>query len=63
MPYWHHLHEFEECEQGTRMRDLVNYELPFGPMGTLARTLFVRRSLESIFSFRRRAVTEIFGAP
>ena len=41
-PYrtWHHLHEFEEVEQGTRMRDVVDYELPFGPLGTVARALF-----------------------
>jgi len=29
--HWYHLHEFEEVEQGTRMRDVVDYELPFGP--------------------------------
>lgn len=60
--YWHHLHEFEEVELGTRMRDVVDYELPFGPLGTVARALFVRRSLERIFGYRRQAVTEIFGA-
>jgi ligand-binding SRPBCC domain-containing protein len=60
--YWHHLHEFEEVEQGTRMRDVVNYELPFGPLGAVARALFVRRSLKRIFAYRRQAVTEIFGA-
>ena len=60
--YWHHLHEFEEVEQGTRMRDLVNYELPFGPLGTAVRALFVRRSLERIFGYRCQAVTEIFGS-
>jgi len=59
--HWYHLHEFEEVEQGTRMRDVVDYELPFGPLGTVARALFVRRSLERIFGYRRRAVTEIFG--
>ena len=59
--YWHHLHEFEEIEQGTRMRDVVNYELPFGPLGTVVRALFVRRSLERVFGYRHRAVTEIFG--
>ena len=59
--YWHHLHEFEEVEQGTRMRDVVDYELPFGPLGTVARALFVRRSLERIFGYRRLAVTDIFN--
>ena len=60
--YWRHLHEFEDVEGGTLMRDVVDYELPLGPLGSLARTLFVRRSLARIFSFRRRAVSEVFGA-
>ncbi|RME80825.1 MAG: CDP-paratose 2-epimerase [Caldilineae bacterium] len=59
--YWHHLHEFEEVERGTRMRDIVDYELPLGPLGTVARALFVRKSLERIFGYRRQAVIEIFG--
>jgi ligand-binding SRPBCC domain-containing protein len=60
--YWHHLHEFEEVEQGTRMRDVVEYELPFGPLGAMARLLFVRGSLERIFSYRRQAITDLFGS-
>ncbi len=59
--YWHHVHEFEEIEQGTRMRDIVNYEVPFGPLGAVAQALFVRRSLERIFEYRRQAIIDIFG--
>jgi ligand-binding SRPBCC domain-containing protein len=63
-PYrdWRHLHEFEEVEQGTRMRDVVDYELPYGPLGTVARALFVRGALERIFGYRRQAITDIFGS-
>ena len=43
--------------------DEVEYELPFGPFGRLAHSLRVRRQLEEIFAYRRRAVEEIFGAP
>jgi len=60
--YWHHLHEFEEVEQGTRVRDVVHYELPFGPLGVLARSLFVQHSLKKIFGFRRQVIGEIFGS-
>jgi hypothetical protein len=59
--YWHHLHEFEDLGDRTRVRDTVHYELPLGPLGSLARALFVRRSLERIFNYRRQAVVEIFG--
>jgi ligand-binding SRPBCC domain-containing protein len=63
-PYarWHHVHEFEALGEGTRMRDRVDYRLPFGPLGTLAHALWVRRTLERIFDHRRRVIEELFGA-
>ena len=59
-PYrdWRHLHEFEEVPGGTRMRDVVEYELPFGPLGSAVHALFVRRSVERIFEHRRRCIAE-----
>lgn len=63
-PYrsWHHLHEFEAAAGGTRMWDRVEYEVPLGPLGEVARSLFVTRQVESIFDFRREAVDRIFPA-
>lgn len=63
-PYrtWHHRHEFRDDGGGTEMRDIVRYELPLGPLGALARALFVRRSLERIFEHRRQVIAEIFPA-
>ena len=43
------------------MKDIVDYELPLGPLGVAARWLFVRRALDRIFDYRRAAITEIFG--
>ena len=62
-PYrlWHHRHEFIEVPGGTEMRDIVDYQLPFGPMGYIARSLFVRRSLKQIFDYRKAVIAEIFG--
>lgn len=56
-PYalWHHTHEFasDPTDPGrTVMRDTVRYALPFGPLGELAHSLFVRRDLNRIFGFR-----------
>jgi len=59
--YWHHLHEFKEHQGGTEMRDLVNYELPFGPLGSIARALFVKRSLADIFKHRRQVIHSLFA--
>lgn len=57
-PYrrWVHRHEFVEVPEGTEVRDRVEYELPLGPLGTLARWLFVRASLDAVFDFRRAAI-------
>ena len=62
-PYrsWHHLHEFFEHEDGTLMRDTVGYELPLGPLGALARRLFVSRNLDRIFEHRRAVLRAEFG--
>jgi ligand-binding SRPBCC domain-containing protein len=61
-PYalWHHTHTFEpDGDGGTVMRDHVRYSLPFGPLGELARVLFVRRDLDRIFDFRAAAVRKL----
>jgi ligand-binding SRPBCC domain-containing protein len=63
-PYalWRHTHTFEETPAGTRMRDRVEYALPFGPLGRLVRRLFVARQLDHIFAFRARVVGELFAS-
>jgi ligand-binding SRPBCC domain-containing protein len=62
-PYadWRHLHAFEPVAGGTRMLDRVDYAIGLGPLGSLARALFVRRQLETIFDYRREAVERRFG--
>lgn len=63
-PYrrWHHRHDFYATAGGTLVIDTVHYELPLGPLGTFARALFVRRTLDEIFAFRRTAIEAHFGA-
>jgi len=53
-PYrlWEHTHTFEDAgEQGTLVRDRVEYA---APGGTLIDRLFVRKDLERIFNYRAR---------
>ena len=59
-PYalWHHTHTFEPHRDGTLMRDVVRYALPFGPLGEVAHRLVVRGDLERIFDFRHQALTQ-----
>lgn len=63
-PYrrWHHTHEFHEVDGGTLMIDRVVYELPLGPLGSLAHALWVRATLERIFDFRNERIAELLGA-
>jgi ligand-binding SRPBCC domain-containing protein len=64
-PYrrWLHIHSFRSAPGGgTIVEDLIEYEMPLGPLGRLARALFVRRSLERIFDHRREAIARIFPA-
>jgi ligand-binding SRPBCC domain-containing protein len=59
-PYrtWIHLHEFSDVDGGkaTKMIDRVDYEVPFGPVGSVARALFVRRTLDRIFDHRASVI-------
>jgi len=58
-PYalWDHTHTFEpDAEGGTVMKDRVLYEIPFGPLGKIAKRAFVRRDVEKIFDFRTEEI-------
>lgn len=58
-PYtlWEHTHVFEEDgPEATIIVDRIRYSIPFGPLGTIADRLFVRRDLRRIFDYRRDAV-------
>jgi hypothetical protein len=63
-PYalWHHTHTFERDGEDTIMRDVVRYRIGFGPLGTLADRLLVRRDVEAIFDFRAQRVPELLAA-
>jgi ligand-binding SRPBCC domain-containing protein len=61
-PYrrWHHHHTFTDVPGGTEMRDIVDYDLPFGTIGALVHALFLRRSLDRIFDYRNTTITQYF---
>jgi len=63
-PYkkWLHTHAFEECAEGTRMIDTVEYELPFGFFGRM-RNPIIRRQIRSIFSYRNQKIGDCFLLP
>lgn len=62
-PYsmWHHQHKIEPIEGGVLMTDIVTYQPPFGIIGALANSLFIKKQLEQIFDFRTTALEKRFG--
>jgi ligand-binding SRPBCC domain-containing protein len=62
-PYrvWRHTHRFVEVDDGTSIEDLVQYELPFGPLGRLVQRLQVARDVAEIFDYRAQEIQKIFS--
>jgi ligand-binding SRPBCC domain-containing protein len=50
--FWRHTHQFSELKCGTSIVDMVDYALPFGPLGRLVHRLQVGRDLSKIFDYR-----------
>jgi len=62
-PYqmWHHEHHFEVQDNGVLMTDRVSYKLPFGFLGRIVHSLFVKNQLKQIFVFREDCLEKMFG--
>lgn len=59
--FWHHQHRFKPVEGGVEMTDIVHYKMPLGFLGGLANSLFVRRQLNEIFTFRFDRIEAVLG--
>lgn len=64
-PYmlWEHEHLFEADREFTKMTDKLRYAVPGGPLAPLITSLFVKKRVEEIFSFRNEAILSIFPHP
>lgn len=62
---WHHRHElFAETRQGiagTLVRDIIEYEIGFGWLGSIAESLFVRRQMEKTFAERQQRLPQLLA--
>lgn len=63
--YWHHRHEFvAEIRDGiehTLIRDAIDYEIGFGPLGQVTNQLFVRHQVESTFAQRQKVLPALLA--
>jgi len=60
--YWSHFHEFIPNSGGVLMKDIVDYELPFGIIGNIAHRVFVKKKLAQIFEFRYSVIEKLFNS-
>lgn len=51
--FWYHYHEIRPEKDGARLIDKVFYQPPFGLLGRVLHRLYIRRTLERIFDYRR----------
>ena len=62
-PYalWHHEHFFKEIPGGVLMSDILTYAIGYGPAGPIANKILVNKKVQAIFSYREKAVNDLFG--
>ncbi len=62
---WHHRHEFQAETRGgvsgTLVRDVIEYEVGFGPLGGLANALFIERQMRGTFAQRQKILPELLS--
>jgi len=54
-----HIHEFEWIGNATLMRDIIEWQAPFGFIGRLADALFLRRHMAWFVSTKQRGLKQI----
>ncbi|MDB5018015.1 MAG: hypothetical protein JWQ84_2847 [Mucilaginibacter sp.] len=61
-PYalWHHQHHFKAIKGGVLMTDILNYAIPYGIIGRLGNAVLVDKQIKKIFSYREKAIKELF---
>ena len=62
---WNHRHEFlaetRNGVRGTLVRDVIEYEVGFGPLGAIANSLFVARQMRRTFAQRQKVLPRLLS--
>jgi ligand-binding SRPBCC domain-containing protein len=60
---WHHRHEFlhetRDRISGTLVRDVIEYEVGFGPLGALANSFFIEGQMRRTFAQRQQILPQL----
>ncbi len=64
-PYkiWKHEHHFKSVDGGVMMKDILNYDIGKGFLGSIAGFLFVHKKVKGIFTYRKAKLEKLFGVP
>ena len=55
---FHHEHHFKAVANGTIMIDLLNFETPYGTLGKIVNTLFLKSYIEKFLIKRNKVIKE-----
>lgn len=53
--FWRHRHDFIPEGEGTLIRDMVAYIVPFGKLGKAVNKFYVSKDLDRLFAYRHEA--------
>ncbi|MBK9272688.1 MAG: SRPBCC family protein [Saprospiraceae bacterium] len=61
-PYkiWHHEHHLIPQNDGILMRDIISYQIPFGPLGDLLNVMMIQKKIIDIFKYREAKLKIFF---
>ncbi|NOT76760.1 MAG: SRPBCC family protein [Cyclobacteriaceae bacterium] len=57
---WHHKHIYKSVPGGIEMIDELDYAIPLGPLGQIAKWLFVGQHVNAIFEYRNKVLQTYF---
>lgn len=62
-PYklWHHKHFLESTKNGTKITDVIHYQIPLGIIGKILHPILVKPKLEEIFKYRSQKINQLFN--
>lgn len=59
--HWLHQHILEPTADGTKVVDLVEYQVPLGILGRLLHPIIVKPKLKKIFNYRKKHIQQLFN--
>ena len=59
--FWHHKHIIKEVPGGVEMTDILHYKVPFGFIGRIVNSLFIKHKINEIFNYRYNKLEELFN--